>query len=377
MIIGITGLNAAGKTEVAKFLERKGFLYVSANKVFSEEAKRRGLTTDRSDLIKVANQLREELGGDAFIIKAEEIFKDAFGKNDIVIESIRNPKEIEHLQRYDDFYLIGIKASIYKRYERAKARARDKEVKSFEEFKKSEEKELFSSNPNAQQLLKCYEAIDYEIINEGTLDELFEKIDVLLEIIKEIKTPLQRYENTYFTLYKFDNKIIKRPFKHKYYLNIAKEVSSRSTCLNVRFGAIIVKEDQIISTGYVGAPRKVLSSLDRGYCLRRQLNIPSGQRYELCRSVHAEQNAIINAARAGVSVLNSRMYFWGARYGDNGMLKLINGLPCFICKKMIINAGIKQFISHDKKGRIKIYDVEEWQRFWSEHDMLEDVNVYK
>ena len=139
---------------------------------------------------------------------------------------------------------------------------------------------------------------------------------------------------------------------------------------------MILKDDQIISTGYVGAPRKVLSSLERGNCLRRDLKIPSGQRYEICRSVHAEQNAIINSARAGVSLLGSTMFFWGAKY-DKEDLTLVNGLPCFICKKMIINAGIRRFISHDSSGRIIEHDVKAWQKAWSEADMLDDVDVYK
>jgi dCMP deaminase len=376
MIIGVTGLNASGKSEVAKYLEKKGFLYISANKVFSEEAKRRGLSTDREDLKKVANSLREELGNNAFVLKAKDLFKTEFKNKNIVIESLRNPGEIEELMKYDDFYLLGISTDIKLRYERAKKRNRDKDVKSFADFVKSEEEELQSKNPNSQQLLKTYSLKEFEILNNDNLENLYEKVDILLKDISSINNPITRYEKTYFTIYKFSDKIIKRPFKNKYYLNIAKEVSSRSTCLNVRYGALILKDDQIISTGYVGAPRKVLSSLERGNCLRRDLKIPSGQRYEICRSVHAEQNAIINSARAGVSLLGSTMFFWGAKY-DKEDLTLVNGLPCFICKKMIINAGIRRFISHDSSGRIIEHDVKAWQKAWSEADMLDDVDVYK
>ncbi|MEA3344441.1 MAG: hypothetical protein U9Q16_02055, partial [Patescibacteria group bacterium] len=99
-----------------------------------------------------------------------------------------------------------------------------------------------------------------------------------------------------------------RPSKEEYYLNIAKQIAQRSTCFRLRAGAIILKNDQIISTGYIGAPRGTKDCLERGECLRNKLNIPHGQRYEVCRSVHAEQNAIINAARAGVSLLNGDMY---------------------------------------------------------------------
>lgn len=100
----------------------------------------------------------------------------------------------------------------------------------------------------------------------------------------------------------------KRPSKDAYYINIAKSVAARATCMSVNFGAIVVKNDQIIATGYVGAPRKTMDCLERGKCLRRELKVPSGHRYELCRSVHAEMNAIINAARAGVSLLGGDIY---------------------------------------------------------------------
>ena len=102
-----------------------------------------------------------------------------------------------------------------------------------------------------------------------------------------------------------------RTTKGEYYLGIAREVARRSTCWRRSIGAIIVRDDQIISAGYVGAPRKTRDSVEHGFCLRDRLGIPHGQRYELCRSVHAEQNAIINAARAGVSLLGGDMYIFG------------------------------------------------------------------
>ena len=95
--------------------------------------------------------------------------------------------------------------------------------------------------------------------------------------------------------------------KDDYYLKIAEAVSTKCTCLMVNFGCIIVKDDQIISTGYVGAPRKTMDCIELGYCIRRKKNIESGKGYEMCRSVHAEMNAIINAARAGVSLLDGDM----------------------------------------------------------------------
>lgn len=164
--------------------------------------------------------------------------------------------------------------------------------------------------------------------------------------------------------------MIERPAKEEYYLNIAQVVAQRSTCLKVLIGAIIVKEDQIIAAGYVGAPRQTRSSLDHGFCLRRKLQIPSGTQYELCRSVHAEQNAIINAARAGVSLLGGDMYIFGE---DRETHRAIFAFPCFICKKMIINAGLKRVVvAHPGDEHRRIFLVEDWAREWLEQDILED-----
>ncbi len=163
-----------------------------------------------------------------------------------------------------------------------------------------------------------------------------------------------------------------RPSKIEYYLNIAREVSQRSTCFRVKIGALIVRDDTIISTGYVGAPRKTKDCFERGNCLRDKLNIPHGQRYELCRSVHAEQNAIINAARAGVSLLGGDMYIWGA----NKEGKVINAFPCFICKKMIINAGLNKVICSHETKKYQVFKISDWVRDWQERDILDDKHQY-
>jgi dCMP deaminase len=146
--------------------------------------------------------------------------------------------------------------------------------------------------------------------------------------------------------------------------------------MSVKLGAVVVKDKTIVATGYVGAPRKTRDCYDRGFCLRRKLNIPSGQRYELCRSVHAEMNAVINAARSGINLVGAEMYTWGMRtYKDDN--KLINMFPCFMCKKMIINAGITKVHAHTADGKIRTFDVEnEWVKNWQNYDMLDDMDIY-
>jgi dCMP deaminase len=147
-----------------------------------------------------------------------------------------------------------------------------------------------------------------------------------------------------------------RPSKTDYYLNIAKEVASRGTCNRRTFGAIIVKNDQIISTGYVGAPRGSPNCIDLGVCPREKLNIPAGERYELCRSVHSEANAIVNAARAGVSVLGGVMYLFGQ---DIKTKEIVGSKPCKMCRRLIINAGIEKVVMKEKNGFVE-HNVNDW-----------------
>ena len=163
-----------------------------------------------------------------------------------------------------------------------------------------------------------------------------------------------------------------RPSKDQYYLNIAKAVAGRSTCFRSKGGAIIVRDDQIISTGYIGAPRKTKDCLERGNCLRDELNVPRGTKYELCRSVHAEANVIINAARAGVSLLNGSMYLYieDAKTGE-----VLNAFPCFFCKRMIVNSGLDSFIAL-KDGEIIVHKIKDWVEEWREKDIVEDKYKY-
>ncbi|MEM4268305.1 MAG: dCMP deaminase family protein [Candidatus Woesearchaeota archaeon] len=166
-----------------------------------------------------------------------------------------------------------------------------------------------------------------------------------------------------------------RPDWDEYFMNITREVAKRSTCLSTIAAAVIVKDKKIISTGYNGAPRKTMDCIERGNCLRRELKIPSGHRYELCRSVHAEMNAIINAGRTGEHIVDSDLYLWGMKVYNNEN-KLVDIFPCFICKKMIINAGIRRVIASNADGTFNVYNVEEWSKDWQKKDMLDDMKVF-
>jgi dCMP deaminase len=163
-----------------------------------------------------------------------------------------------------------------------------------------------------------------------------------------------------------------RPSKDEYYLNIAKQVAERSTCFRNKGGAIIVRGDQIISTGYIGAPRKTKDCFEREECLRDKLKIPHGKQYEMCRSVHAEMNAIVNAGRAGVSLFGGDMYI----FHRDKKNQPTDSYPCFICKKLIINAGLNKVICSTREEGIKIFNVEDWVKDWQEKDITDDQHQY-
>ena len=128
--------------------------------------------------------------------------------------------------------------------------------------------------------------------------------------------------------------------KTNYYLDIAETVGKRGTCLRRNYGAIIVKNDEIISTGYTGSVRGQINCCEKGTCKRQELNIPSGERYELCMSVHAEQNAIISASRR--DMIGSTLYLVGVDTVTAEYVK--DTKPCMMCEKFIINAGIEQVV---------------------------------
>lgn len=144
--------------------------------------------------------------------------------------------------------------------------------------------------------------------------------------------------------------------KRNYYLDIAQTVAERGTCLRRNYGAIIVKNDEIISTGYVGAPRGRKNCIDLGHCIRMDLNIPRGERYEKCRSVHAEANAIISAERR--DMIDACLYLVGIEADTGEFVK--DSSCCAMCKRMVINAGIAQVVIRDTKDEYRIIDVNDW-----------------
>ncbi|OQX86044.1 hypothetical protein B6D60_06925 [candidate division KSB1 bacterium 4484_87] len=302
MIIGLTGTNAAGKTEFVHYLETKGFTSYSLSDIIREELEARKLPLSRQNLIEVGNELRREFGPSVLADRTKEKIKD----NKVVIDSIRNPAEILSLRELPNFFMVSIDAPPELRYQRAKERGRIEDVDSLDQFIAMENREK-SDDAHEQNLSKCMRMAEFRIINSGSRKEFYKEID---HTVSQVELRL-------------------RPTWKEYFMKMAFLVAERSTCLRHHVGAIIVKNRHVLTTGYNGAARKTNDCLRLG-CLRNQLNIPSGERHEICRAIHAEQNAIIQAGVHGVSIEGATLY--------------CTHFPCIICAKMIVNAGIKKVV---------------------------------
>ena len=161
---------------------------------------------------------------------------------------------------------------------------------------------------------------------------------------------------------------MERISKENYYLDIAETVLERATCLRRIYGAIIVKNDEIISTGYNGAPRGRANCVDMGYCSREAMKVPRGERYELCRSVHAEANAIISASRR--DMVGGTIYLVGRKAATGELLN--DATSCLMCRRMIINAGLDRVVIRRTETEFEVVPVEAWI---AEDDLLTPENV--
>jgi dCMP deaminase len=252
--------------------------------------------------------MRERLGGGVFGLKTRQtIENDSYDQ--WVIDGIRNPAEIKELSKLNNFYLLGISASSEIIIKRILERNREGDSISREDITAKLDKEKGKNEPeHGQQVEKCLQLVNFLILNESSLEELKRKVYHFLGLIKGTER---------FT---FD----------EIFMEIAYTWSKRATCLRRQVGAVIAKDTQQLTTGYNGAPRGIPHCAEVGGCLREKMNIPSGQRHEICRGAHAEQNAITQAAKFGIDINNSTLY--------------CNTFPCVICTKMILNSGIKKIV---------------------------------
>jgi len=173
-LIGLTGTNGAGKGEVAAYLGKKGYAYFSLSDVIREELTKRDEEVTRDNLIRMGNQLREKFGAD---ILARQVMEKIKGK--AIVDSIRNPQEVEYLRKQKDFILLSVDAPVELRYERVKQRGRIESVSNLREFIHKEEEEM-TNRKKGQQLRNCMSLADITLINDGTLEDLFKKLEAML-----------------------------------------------------------------------------------------------------------------------------------------------------------------------------------------------------
>jgi len=307
MIIGLTGENCAGKSTIADYLQKKGFYYLSLSDAIREELKREGKSITRENLIQKGNELRAQYGAGALGRKiAEKVQSD---KN-YVIDSIRNPAEVEELKKLGRFFLFYITAPAETRFVRTKARKREEDPQTYEAFARIEKMEMENEDKAKQNLKETFALGVRTIVNDGNLGELYEKVDLSLAAVSgEFK--------------------LSRPSWDDYFMNIAKVVASRSNCIKRKVAAVIVKDKRIISTGYNGTPRGTRNCSEGG-CPRCNGFSESGKNLEECVCSHGEENAIVQASYHGISIKDSTIYTTFS--------------PCLMCTKMIINAGIKEVV---------------------------------
>jgi len=271
--------------------------------ILRDIAKKRKIKPTRENLIALGNELRKAYGPSILAqLALEKARKEAFGQH-IVVSSIRNLYELSYLERQRGFVLVAIIADLKTRYKRYIERG---EKISFEEFKKLEKKEQ-SNKLEEQQLHLIIKKAKVKILNNSTLDVFYKKIDKFLK--------------------DFIPKLDKRLDWHGYFMEIAKQVATRSNCIKRKIGCVIVKDRRIISTGYNGTPRGVKNCNENG-CPRCNAWGEPGKALSECFCSHAEENAIVQAAYHGISTKGASLY--------------VTFSPCLTCAKMIINAGIRE-----------------------------------
>ena len=304
MLIGLTGRNAAGKGEVARYLQRKSFYYYSLSDAIRDEIRSRGDEPTRERLIIVGNELRQRYGSK---ILAERILARIEDDKHYVIDSIRNPAEVEAFRAAKYFKLIRIEAPAEVRFERILSRQRESDPKTLEEFITLENREA-EGDDTSQNLVKVALMADYSLTNDASLEKLYPQIDqLLIKLLKEVQ----------------------RPSWDEYFMDIAKVVASRSNCMKRKVAAIIVRDKRVVSTGYNGTPRGT-RNCNEGGCPRCNNLAASGTALDECLCSHGEENAIVQASYHGVSLKDGVIYTTFA--------------PCLQCAKMIINSGIREVI---------------------------------
>ncbi len=305
MIVGISGLNGAGKGEAVGYLKARSFYAHSLSDVIRDELSERGLEPTRERMIEVGTEIRSSEGPAAL---ANRLARTLVADRNYVIDSIRHPAEVAALRGLTGhFRLVWIDADEETRLRRITERGRIGDPKTLAELRQLENRELGSDDPAAQQLLDVRDLADDSIENNGSLEELQQTLQALLE-------------RSFF---------FERPGWDEYFMAIARVVASRSNCVKRKVAAVITLDKRIVSTGYNGTPRGT-RNCNEGGCPRCNGFAEGGTRLDECLCSHGEENAITQVAYHGSSIRGATLYSTFS--------------PCLMCTKMIINAGILEVV---------------------------------
>lgn len=308
--IGITGTLGAGKGTIVDYLlKEKGFVHYSVRAFITEEIKRRGMPVNRDSMTIVGNDLRAQ-HSPSWIVEQLYVQAQASGKN-CIIESIRTPGEVTALRDKPHFFLFAVDAAPQVRYERAVLRGSETDHIDYETFLANEQREMDNNDPNKQNLKYCIEQADFRFDNGGTIEGLNAQVEAVLGKI-----------------------MYQRPSWDEYFMELANTASKRATCDRGRSGCVIVKDKQLLVTGYVGSPAGLPHCDEVGHLFRQTIEEDGRITNHCVRTVHAEQNAICQAARRGISLDGATLY--------------CRMTPCRTCAMLIINCGIKRVVCERK-----------------------------
>jgi len=323
IIIGLTGTLGAGKGTIVEMLARQhSFVHFSVRSYLTEMLLNENKEINRDSMTLIANELRAA-HSPSYII--EQLFEKAAisGKN-CIIESIRTPGEVEALRKKERFFLIAVDATPKTRYQRIRNRNSETDQISYEVFLENELREMNNSDPNHQNLSRCIAMADYLLKNDGDLNQLE---DQLQSVVANIETKLLNNNTP-------PEKPHQRPSWDEYFMEIAHTVSKRATCDRGRSGCVIARGRQILVTGYVGSPNGLPHCDDVGHQMKQMIHEDGKITHHCVRTVHAEQNAICQAARLGISIEGATLY--------------CRMTPCRVCAMLIINCGLKRVVCEKK-----------------------------
>ncbi len=319
IIIGITGTIGSGKGTIVEYLVQKcGFCHYSVREYLLEVIRKAGLPENRDSMTAVGNALRAA-HSPSFI--ADELYKKALHEGKpAVVESLRTEGEILSLRRKPHFHLFAVDADARVRYDRIRVRNSETDHVDYETFLANEAREFSNTDPNRQNLERCIQLADYVFRNDSDIASLYAQVDA---VMAEIGAKGAEPSNPYV-----------RPSWDEYFMEIANTVAKRATCDRGRSGCVVVKDRQILVTGYVGSPVGMPHCDEVGHQLKQMVHEDGSVTTHCTRTVHAEQNAICQAAKRGISLEGATLY--------------CRMTPCRTCAMMIINCGIRRVVCECK-----------------------------